>query len=227
MTDTGSARRTTEQVVATLRDEILMGHLRGGHPVREQEIAQRLGVSRTPVREALARLVTEGLLVKDENKSAHVFQPSLQELLEIYEIRTPLESLSARIACEDPTPAYLERLRDAARALDAVHDLGDWVARHEDFHRALFESGRRPRLEGMVRTLRAQSEPYVRFAAADNGLRAKAGHDHVKLTALAEAGDGRGVEATVKTHLLRTTKHVTALLNNYQSAGLSLRDALR
>lgn len=213
--------KAVEQVVDTLRTEILTGQLRGGLPVREQEIAERLGVSRTPVREAVARLVTEGLLVKDENKTAHVFQPSLDELLEIYEIRVPLESMAARIACETTTPEYLARVRSASEVLKDTADFNDWAVKHDEFHLALFECGRRPRLESMVRTLRAQSEPYVRFAvAADRVLFAKAGHDHARLAELALVGDARGVESTLKVHLKRTVRHVTALLNNYESASL-------
>jgi DNA-binding GntR family transcriptional regulator len=144
-------------------------------------------------------LVTEGLLVKDENKTAHVFQPSLPELLEIYEIRLPLGSMAVRIACESATPEYRERVRTAAVALEGADDFGGWAVTHEKFHLALFESGRRPRLEGMVRSLRAQSEPYIRFAvAADRVLLTKAGQDHAKLAAQAQAGDARGMESTLK-----------------------------
>lgn len=71
----------------------------------------------------------------------------------------------------------------------------------------------------MVRNPRTQSEPYVRFAAAaDHVLFAKAGQDHAKLAAQALAGDARGVESTLKIHLKRAVRHVTALLNNYASA---------
>jgi DNA-binding GntR family transcriptional regulator len=188
--------------------------------MREQEIAERLGFSRTPVREAMARLVTEGLLVKDDNKTAHVFQPSLDELLEIYEIRLALESMAARIACEAASPEYLERVRDAAAALEAAQELGEWFVKRDEFHLALIECGRRPRLEAMVRTLRAQSEPYVRFAvAADRALLTQARQGHAKLAKQALAGDCRAVEATIKAHLNRTVRHMTRLLGPDQSAG--------
>jgi DNA-binding GntR family transcriptional regulator len=206
-------RNATANVVAILREEILTGQLQGGAPVREQDVAARLGVSRTPVREAVGRLVAEGLLLKDGNRTAHVFRPSLDELLEIYEIRIPLESLAARLACEAPTPEFLAELRAAGRVLDRARPGADWSARHEAFHLCLVGGSGRPRLEALVRTLRVQSEPYVRFAVAmDDDLVEQARRDHVEIVALAEAGDAKGMERLVKRHLKATAKRVSALL---------------
>lgn len=207
-------------VAAILRDEILTGQLQGGAPVREHEVADRLGVSRTPVREAVSRLVAEGLLIKDGNRTAHVFRPSLTELLEIYEIRIPLESLAARFACEEADKAFVAELEKAGRALQNA-DLGiDWSIKHEAFHLLVARGSRRPRLESLVRTLRAQSEPYVRFAvASDDQLRHRAQHDHAEIIRLIKEGDGKAIERLVKNHLQATVKRVSALLS--QHPGLS------
>jgi DNA-binding GntR family transcriptional regulator len=217
MTPPAGGLNAADQVFVALREEILVGQLRGGVAVREQEVAERLGVSRTPVREAVARLVAEGLLVKSGNQTAYVFQPSLAELLEIYEIRTPLESMAARIACEAGGASYIDRVRDTGRALSKAKPGSDWISKHEDFHLALFEGNQRPRLEALVRTLRTQSEPYVRFAVAvDHQLRERAQLDHLQFVELVEAGDAKSVEKLVRSHLKLTTKHVAAILNDYQ-----------
>jgi DNA-binding GntR family transcriptional regulator len=136
MDEANHPRNATAGVVAILREEILTGRLQGGEPVREQDVAERLGVSRTPVREAVGRLVAEGLLLKDGNRTAHVFRPSLEELLEIYEIRTPLESLAARLACESSEDGFLAELRAAGEALTSARPGLDWSAKHEEFHLA-------------------------------------------------------------------------------------------
>jgi DNA-binding GntR family transcriptional regulator len=215
MDEADRTRNATAVVVAILREEILTGRLQGGEPVREQDVAERLGVSRTPVREAVGRLVAEGLLIKDGNRTAHVFRPSLEELLEIYEIRIPLESLAARLACESPRDGFLAELRAAGRALSRARAGVDWSGRHEEFHMCLARGSGRPRLVSLVHTLRVQSEPYVRFAVTvDDDLLHRAEQDHVAIVQLAEAGDGRGMERLVKKHLKATTKRVSALLTS-------------
>ncbi|HEY0484930.1 MAG TPA: GntR family transcriptional regulator [Mycobacteriales bacterium] len=217
MDEANHVRNATAGVVAVLRGEILTGALQGGEPVREQDVAERLGVSRTPVREAVSRLVAEGLLSKDGNRTAHVFRPSLEELLEIYEIRVPLESLAARLACEARDEEFLAELRTAGKALSRARAGLDWSARHEEFHLCLARGSRRPRLTALVHTLRVQSEPYVRFAVTvDDDLLHQAQEDHLEIVRLAEAGDGRGLERLVRKHLKSTAKRVSALLADPQ-----------
>lgn len=203
----------TERVASTLRREILGGQLAGGTPIREHDLALRLGVSRTPVREAVGRLVAEGLLVKNGNRTAHVFRPSSTDLMEIYEIRAPLEGLAARLACVAADHGFLDRLEVAGQLLaDAAPGL-DWFARHEEFHLCLAAGSGRLRLEGLVRTLRVQSEPYVRFAvASDSGLAERARQDHLDIVRLVKAGAADDLEDLVQRHLAATSTRVAALL---------------
>lgn len=212
-----AAGGATNQVVAALRAEILGGRLPGGAPVREQDVAERLAVSRTPVREAVSRLVAEGLLIKDGNRTAHVFRPSAADLVEIYEIRVPLESLAARLACAEGDEAFLDRLDAAGRVLTGSTPGVDWSAKHEAFHLCLVAGSRRPRLEALVSTLRVQSEPYVRFAVAfDADLAERARRDHEDIVRLARARAADELEALVRRHLEATSSRVSALLQNHQ-----------
>jgi DNA-binding GntR family transcriptional regulator len=216
----GLAPNAAEQVAASLREQILTGALQGGAPVREQDVAQQLGVSRTPVREAVGRLVAEGLLIKDGNKTAHVFRPSLAELLEIYEIRVPLESMAARLACENADKAFVRELDAAGKALEKAEPGLAWSRQHEAFHLLLAHGSARPRLELMVGILRVQSEPYVRFAVAgDHQFPQRAQHDHEEIVRLVAAGDGKGLERLVRKHLLATSKQVSTLLAQVSAVG--------
>jgi DNA-binding GntR family transcriptional regulator len=222
MNSSGQLANATAYVAEVLRDEILTGQLHGGAPVRENEVAERLGVSRTPVREAVGSLVAEGLLIKIGNRTAHVFRPSLAELQEIYEIRIPLESLAARLACQSPDKQFLADLENAWKALSQAEQGMDWSVKHEAFHLCLVRGSRRPRLESLVRTLRVQSEPYVRFAiASDSGFRQKAENDHAEIVRLAKACDAKAMERLVCNHLTRTSKHVSALLTEHQVPAVS------
>jgi DNA-binding GntR family transcriptional regulator len=213
------ALSAAEQVVALLREQILNGQLPGGAPVREQDVAAQLGLSRTPVREAVGRLVAEGLLIKDGNKTAHVFRPSLAELLEIYEIRAPLESMAARLTCEAADKDFVRDLERAGKALENAEPGMAWSRQHEAFHLLLARGGGRRRLELMVTMLRVQSEPYVRFAVAgDHQFPQRAQHDHEEIVRLVASGDGKGLERLVRNHLLATSKQVSNLLAQAASA---------
>lgn len=111
-----------DRVVHQLLDHLLSGHLEPGSRLREVELAARLGVSRTPVREALARLARDGLVELLPNRGAIVRQLGADELRHIYQLREALEGLAAELACEHCTPDDLARLRtlfDAAGARDA------------------------------------------------------------------------------------------------------------
>jgi DNA-binding GntR family transcriptional regulator len=220
LVSTGTALNAAGHVAAVLREEVLTGRLHGGAPVREQDVAERLGVSRTPVREAVGRLVAEGLLMKDGNKTAHVFRPSLADLLEIYELRIPLESMAARLTCEAGDQAVVADLERAGRALAGAEPGIDWSMKHEAFHLIVARAGGRRRLEALVTTLRVQSEPYVRLAVSSDGaFPRRAQHDHEEILRLVRAGDGKALERLVRDHLQATTKQVASLLAKTTTAG--------
>ena len=158
-------------------------------------------------------LVGEGLLLKERAKSARVFQPSLADLSDIYEIRTPLEALAARRAAKHADQELVDELSrildDLAEALPGAN----YSARHEDFHLRLIDAGGSKRLSQLVRTLRAQSEPYVRIAlqvAPD--FRATARVQHRQIVAALEANDGDRAETLMQMHLMDSIARVPEIL---------------
>lgn len=203
-----------DHAVRNIRDQILMGELRGGDVVGEEEVANRLGLSRTPVREAIGRLVAEGILVKNgSRRSVQVFKPSLQELLEIYEIRLPLEILAARSAAEQASDTFVRSIEGQFSEFRDERLSREWMLKHEQFHLGIFAGSNRPRLMSVLRGLRAQSEPYVRFAVqVDPKFRERSQSHHAAMvTALAER-NGKQMERLVRRHLAGTTQRVSELL---------------
>jgi DNA-binding GntR family transcriptional regulator len=202
-------------VMAHVRQGIFVGHLRGGDPVREEVVARELGVSRTPVREAIGRLIAEGILTKDGNRSAVVFKPSVQDLLEIYEIREPLETLAASLAADQATDAFTGELRAQFAELQSAPVGMDWMRAHEAFHLKIFSGGNRSRLLVLIQALRAQSEPYVRFATqVDSRFRERSMAQHADMVAAIQARDRRAMERLVRKHLAATSARVTELLES-------------
>jgi DNA-binding GntR family transcriptional regulator len=201
------------RVADMLRRQLLYGEF-AGDSVREEEVAAALGVSRTPVREAIQILVGEGLLLKEHSRSARVFRPSLADLEDIYDIRGPLEAMAARRAAEHGGPALADEL---AAMLDhlAKADPGlTYSSRHEAFHLRLTEANGSDRLTSLIRTLRAQSEPYVRLAlqAADD-FRKSASQQHRAIVQAIRDRDGERANALVAAHLRDSVSRVPRILS--------------
>src|SRR2546421_5143014 len=100
-----------DQVYAVVRARILSGELPGGSRLPQNSLAEELGVSRTPLREALRRLSTEGLVVLEANRGASVAQHGLSDMLDAWRARLVLEPAAARLAAEGRAPDALERMR--------------------------------------------------------------------------------------------------------------------
>lgn len=205
-----------DDAVRELRERILTGRLRGGDVVAEEDIAGQLNFSRTPVREAIGRLIVEGLLVKDGNRtSARVFQPSLQELLEIYEIRLPLEILAARMAAERAGDEFAQAIKHGFTEFQGTGFSPEWILMHERFHLGIFAGSQRQRLVSVIRGLRVQSEPYVRFAVqVDPKFRERSQAHHAAMVSALASHDGKQMERLVRRHLAATTTRVSELLES-------------
>ncbi len=146
-------------VYAFLREKISCGERPPGSWLKEQEIAAQLGISRTPVREALARLELEGFVKSSPRRGAIVCQLELDEIDEIYEIRAALEHLVAKRACQRATEAEIDAMDQELRAAERCVDLGDIPGSRPhtaQFHILLNRSSRSPRLIAMLHSLDAR-----------------------------------------------------------------------
>ena len=208
-----TGRNAMERALHSLRAGILDGSLPGGSSLREVQLAKSLAVSRTPVREAIGRLVTEGLVTRDAFGNASVFRPNLAELTEIYEIRISLESLAARLAVEESASDLRESIRSHLDQLNAAKPGHDWAERHDQLHLALYEGSGRQRLLSYIRSLRAQSEPYVRLAAqVDRTFADDADRQHEEMARLVATRDGAAMATLVRNHLQATLNRAPEIL---------------
>lgn len=211
MSDT--QRRTAQHWAEVLRSEVLSGKIPPGTPVREADLAQRFGTSRTPVREAVHTLIAEGLLVKSGKSSARVYTPSLGDLMEIYEIRKLLEVYAAGMAAERHEPEDVELIVDIGQRMLEEQDTERWWPLHEEFHLAIAAASGLPRLHTMVATLRGQSEPFIKVAVkANTRLMKKAKAEHLQMMELISKGDRAAVERLVRRHIRATKDAATDVL---------------
>lgn len=141
---------TAEAVTNALREAILDGLLPASAWLRETEIAAELRVSRTPVREAIRRLGTEGLVLHVPNQGGQVAPMGLEDILAVYAVRENLEGLAARLAAQRNGAEAAVLLTDAHRAFKAAADRGDpaeMKMRNLQFHRAIRDAAGNPYLQ--------------------------------------------------------------------------------
>lgn len=150
-------------VFNTLREAILKGDLKPGERLMELQLASKLGVSRTPIREAIRMLEQEGLAVTMPRKGAEVAKMTLKDMEDVLEIREALDELAVRIACEKITDEQLKRLVDAKDLFETSTRTGDVKKIAEadvSFHDVIYEATGNPKLETLLNNLREQVYRY-------------------------------------------------------------------
>jgi len=203
-----------EQVATALRHEIAMGTLEAGTRLRQIEIAQRFGVSTTPVREAFGLLQSEGLVRIDTHRGVTVFLPSIQDLIEHYEIRTALEMLAVEKTAEcfqaqdaPPLVTILDEMRSTSNA-------ARYVELNQQFHLTLYKLSGRIRLLTMIEELRNASNAYLHLYAATDIPRdaQRLDAEHREILAACQEGDPLRAANAVRHHLQQTVMHVMKAL---------------
>jgi DNA-binding GntR family transcriptional regulator len=145
-----------------LRRRILNGELAAGASLNQEQLAAELGVSTTPLREALRSLESEGLVRGRSHKDIIVAPLDDQEIVEVYEVRRNLDGLAARLAAQNPDEAARDRIRDAVQQVRKRH--ADPVAANREFHRSIYLASGNDVLIEMLEALWNRSDRYRRFS---------------------------------------------------------------
>jgi DNA-binding GntR family transcriptional regulator len=164
-----------ELVFETLRKAIISGDLKSGERLMEVQLAEELGVSRTPVREAIRKLELEGLVVMVPRKGAYVAGVSLKDVAEVFEIRASLEGLAANLAAERITEDEIEHLERLLVQIKSCVDEGNikgLIEKDEEFHDTLYKAARNGKLVQIINNLREQIHRF-RVASLANPNRVK------------------------------------------------------
>lgn len=209
----------TKRAYAEIKRRILDNELPPGTQALEQEVAELLGMSRTPVREALIRLVQEGMVEVRPRHGMRVLPLSIDDLREIYDILTGLEATAAEtIARRGLSTAELAALEQALADMEtalARDDLHGWAAGDARFHRLLVEFSRNRRLQAMVETVRDQSH---RARMATLQLRPKplaSNAEHAVVVAAIRRRDAEAAYRLHREHRLRASQLLITLLQQH------------
>lgn len=204
-----------EMVYGVLREAIVTGAFAPGEWLRQEALAEAIGVSRIPVRTALLQLEAEGLVNFHPHRGARVRTLSSAQIDEIYGLRMLLEPYALRLSMARMAPERVERLRALAATLDAGEEGDDLIATRQHFYREAYDAAHNPLLVEIIEELRGHVGRYL--------LSFRLAHDHTASHAdLAEhiaAGDLSAAESWLRTHLDDVRRSIQALLAGEDAAG--------
>lgn len=208
--------RASEQAYQQLRDEILSWRLAPGTPLSETELAARLGVSRTPLRAALARLALEGLVDTSQGRTGIVPGMSAGDVGELFELREALEMQAARLAARRRDPAVFEALvadfdrageRLAASGIEAYYEV---IAR---FDRAIDDAVGNPALRSALDGVRTHLIRARRMAADNPARLLRAADEHRLICEAIRDGDEALAASATAVHLRASLTAILATLD--------------
>ena len=179
-------------VFYTLRKAILRGELKPGERLMEIQLANKLGVSRTPIREAIRKLELEGLVLMIPRKGAEVAQITEKNMQDVLEVRKALEELSVQLACERITPEQVEEMKMAAEDFRKVLKSGDVTKIAEadvKFHDIIFAATNNQRLITLLNNLREQMYRFRVEYLKQKECYPQLLEEHDKLIALISGGE--------------------------------------
>ena len=191
-------------VFNTLREAILKGELKPGERLMEIQLAKRLGVSRTPIREAIRKLELEGLVVMVPRKGAEVADITEKDLRDVLEVRKALEELVVQIACDRMTEEDFKELKKAHARFKTVIKKGDLkeVAEADvKFHDIIYMSTNNQRLIQILNNLREQMYRYRIEYLKDTQMHAALVQEHESIVECLESGDKENASRIKRSHI--------------------------
>lgn len=206
------ARPTTVELVTTaIRQRILSGDLAPGEVLRQEALAEQLGVSRVPIREAITRLTGEGLLNNVPHKGAYVAELSIDEVKETFDIRLRLEPWVFAEAISLVTESDLNNAESLVESMDRAES-GVWGQLNWRLHETLYLPARRDITLQMLRVLHDRSDRYFRFQAVQVPILEQSHEEHMALIDAARKRDARLGARLLKDHVKTAAQQIMSVV---------------
>lgn len=202
-------------VFNTLRQGILTGELKPGERLMEIHLANRLGVSRTPIREAIRMLELEGLVTMIPRRGAEVSRISKKDLRDVLEVRRALDALAVRLACERITPEEKAALEEAAMDFERSTKTKDatTIAQADvRFHDIILEASDNKRLMQLVNNLAERVYRYRLEYIKDSRNHQRLIEEHEEILKWIEQGEKERAQTAIETHIDNQEKNIISQL---------------
>jgi DNA-binding GntR family transcriptional regulator len=222
--DGGFARNASVTATELIREAIVDGRLKPGQRLKEEDLARQLGISRTPIREALLMLQVEGLIVATPNRGATVRVHTPEDLDDLYALRALLEGHAARRAGQRITEEEVELLRDSCDRFDALspeHDLRELVRENLFFHSTILDIAGSARLASMVRRVIELPLVYKSYIWYSPDQKRISSHYHGQIVNALATGDAERAELVMKEHVFEARDVLVARLRDEERQALA------
>lgn len=207
---------TVELVTTAVRQRILSGEYSPGEVLRQEALADELGVSRVPIREAITRLTAEGLLTSVPHKGAYVAELSVGEVKETFDIRLRLEPWIFAEAIPRITDAEIGKAERLVKEMDKA-DSGVWGQLNWRLHETLYVPAQKEITLQMLRVLHDRSDRYFRFQAVQVPVREQSHDEHMALIKACKARDAKLGAKLLEEHVKTASKQIMAVVESVMS----------
>ena len=195
-----------EAICESLRNAIKNGKLKPGERLMEVQLAEELGISRTPVREAIRKLEQEGYVIMLPRRGTYVSSVSVHDVQEIFEIRTALEKLSTGLAARRIENDELEQLQKLLTKIEGYiekRDIDNIVKTDIEFHDLLYHVSRNERLSGIISNLKEQLARFRTLSMSYPGRLEETLEEHREMVEAIASGDVEAAREAAERHMVR------------------------
>lgn len=212
MSKNGKSVPLYDQAYMQIRQGIMAGKYQPGEHLTDIRLADELNISRTPVREALKQLIREGLLNNEHNKGVTVFDPTLEDIAEIYAFRASLEGMAAALAAVNERRKdylyYMMEQLDISREAEQQGDIRQLTDSNMRFHDLILQSSGSARLKSLLEPLRSKSF-LIRYSSLSNKQHSKVSlEEHGQIFEKIRRGEANAAESYMKQHILSAGQRV-------------------
>ena len=214
-----------ETICESLRDAIRRGILRPGERLMEIQLAEELGVSRTPVREAIRKLDQEGYVVMMPRRGTYVASMSIRDVNEIFEIRTALESLTCGLAAERVSDEEQEQLQRCLVLIGSFMKAGNIekvVQTDIEFHDTLYKASRNERLVGIISNLREQLTRFRTLSMSYPGRLEATLEEHRTMVEAIAKGDVKAARRAAERHMEHSEQTLLKAMEKQQRKNMEM-----
>jgi DNA-binding GntR family transcriptional regulator len=209
-----------------LRNQILSGELKPGDRIVQATVAEKLGISRIPVRESIHALVSEGLAEVEPHHGAVVAPISIDHAREVFGVRALLEEHLLRLSfksgkigsCINLTQKYLTKMKVKRRR---IADFEEWSDCHWNFHKSLYDPANQPHTMALVKNLFAHSERYIALEISDNQSSDVDQKDHEQLLEFITSENEEEAIRILRYHILKTPEILEDTMRRGQTASIT------
>jgi len=208
------SKPTSDQITSAIRKHIHDGVLSAGVPLKQEDLAEQFGVSRIPVREALKKLEVEGLVKHEPHKGAVVVTHSIDEVIEMLDIRIGLETRALKLAVQNLSEQDIRHAEAILARYDASSKPGVWSALNLEFHLALYKAANRPKLLKMIEDLVLGTQRYTRIYISHTVGREQPQREHHQILEALRQRDTEAAVSLLEQHITHTQNALLAVQEN-------------